>query len=57
MDSGTMKLQVPEVIMMITEEILLNFMRETAYKPMTYQELERHFAIKDAHEFREFLKR
>ncbi len=42
--------------MMITEEILLNFMRETAYKPMTYQELEQHFAIKDAHEFREFLK-
>lgn len=41
---------------MITEETLLNFMRETAYKPMTYQELEQHFAIEDAHEFREFLK-
>ncbi|KOR87549.1 ribonuclease R [Paenibacillus solani] len=41
---------------MITEEILLDFMRETAYKPMTYQELEQHFAIEDAHEFREFLK-
>lgn len=41
---------------MITEEILLDFMRETAYKPMTYQELEQHFAIDDAHEFREFLK-
>lgn len=31
-------------------------MRETAYKPMTYQELEQHFDIKDAEEFREFLK-
>jgi len=41
---------------MITEETLLNFMRETAYKPMTYQELEQHFAIEDAQEFREFLK-
>ncbi|MEJ9217188.1 ribonuclease R, partial [Paenibacillus glucanolyticus] len=41
---------------MITEQILLDFMRETAYKPMTYQELEQHFAIEDAHEFREFLK-
>ncbi|WP_342575678.1 ribonuclease R [Paenibacillus sp. FSL M8-0142] len=41
---------------MITEQILLDFMRETAYKPMTYQELEQHFAIEDAHDFREFLK-
>ncbi|GAB6928232.1 ribonuclease R [Paenibacillus sp. JCM 10914] len=41
---------------MITEQILLDFMRETAYKPMTYQELEQHFAIEDANEFREFLK-
>ncbi|WP_232436392.1 ribonuclease R [Paenibacillus rubinfantis] len=31
-------------------------MRETAYKPMTYQELEEHFGITDAGEFKEFLK-
>lgn len=42
--------------MMITEEIVLDLMRETDYKPMTYQELEKHFGISDAHEFREFLK-
>lgn len=41
---------------MITEQQLLDFMRETAYKPMTYQELEQHFDIKDAEDFREFLK-
>ncbi|MGS5017919.1 ribonuclease R [Paenibacillus sp. JJ1683] len=41
---------------MITEQQLLDFMRETAYKPMTYQELEQHFDVKDAEEFREFLK-
>lgn len=31
-------------------------MRETAYKPMTYQELEQHFEIQDADEFKQFLK-
>lgn len=41
---------------MITEAELLAFMRETAYKPMTYQELEEHFQITDAAEFKEFLK-
>jgi ribonuclease R len=41
---------------MITEHQLLDFMRETAYKPMTYQELEQHFEIQDAADFREFLK-
>ncbi|WP_213508454.1 ribonuclease R [Paenibacillus faecis] len=41
---------------MITEAELLAFMRETAYKPMTYQELEEHFQITDASEFKEFLK-
>lgn len=41
---------------MITEAQLLAFMRETAYKPMTYQELEEHFEIRDASEFKEFLK-
>lgn len=42
--------------MMITEEIILELMREPDYRPMTYQELEKHFGISDAHEFREFLK-
>ncbi|MDU0332508.1 ribonuclease R, partial [Paenibacillus sp. 3LSP] len=40
----------------ITEEDLLAFMRENAYKPMTYQELEEHFGITDAADFKEFLK-
>ncbi len=41
---------------MITEQELLDFMRETAYKPMTYQELEKHFEIKSAPEFKGFLE-
>ncbi len=41
---------------MVTEQELLDFMREKAYKPMTYQELEKHFQIEDADSFREFLK-
>ncbi|MDO7908529.1 ribonuclease R [Paenibacillus sp. JX-17] len=41
---------------MTTKQELLEFMRETAYKPMTYQELEQHFGIDDAAEFKEFLK-
>ncbi|WP_186438408.1 ribonuclease R [Cohnella terricola] len=41
---------------MCTEQELLNFMRETAYKPMTYKELEKHFGIEDAAEFKEFLR-
>ncbi|MEW4370973.1 ribonuclease R [Paenibacillus kandeliae] len=41
---------------MITEEQLLNFMRDTAYKPMTYQELEEHFQIEDASDFKELVK-
>ncbi|MDO3411477.1 ribonuclease R [Saccharibacillus sp. CPCC 101409] len=40
---------------MITEDMLLGFMRESAYKPMTYQELEQHFGIEDAEVFREFM--
>ena len=40
----------------ITDTDLLAFMRETAYKPMTYQELEEHFGIHDAGEFKSFLK-
>ncbi|MDQ0062126.1 ribonuclease R [Paenibacillus harenae] len=38
------------------EQELLDFMRETAYKPMTYQELEKHFGIEGAAEFKQFLK-
>ncbi|MFD0589737.1 ribonuclease R [Paenibacillus sp. GCM10027627] len=38
------------------EQELLDFMRETAYKPMTYQELEGHFGIEGAAEFKDFLK-
>lgn len=41
---------------MCTEQELLDFMRETAYKPMTYQELEKHFGIADAGEFKSFLR-
>lgn len=42
--------------MTITERDVLEFMRETAYKPMTYQELEQHFGIQDAGEFKAFLQ-
>lgn len=41
---------------LVTELELLDFMRETAYKPMTYQELEKHFELENAAEFRDFLK-
>lgn len=41
---------------MVTEQELLEFMRETAYKPMTYQELEKSFPMEDAEEFKQFLK-
>lgn len=40
---------------MITEQQLLDFMRDTTYKPMTYQELEQQFHIEDASEFKTFL--
>lgn len=40
----------------MTGQDILNFMRETAYKPMTYNELEKHFEIKDAVDFKDFLK-
>ncbi|WP_424768555.1 ribonuclease R [Paenibacillus sp. sgz302251] len=42
--------------MNMDEQGLLDFMRESAYKPMSYQELERHFGIEDAEEFKQFLK-
>lgn len=41
---------------MINENQLLEFMKEIAYKPMTYQELEQHFQITDAQDFKSFLK-
>ncbi|MDB4868388.1 MAG: rnr, partial [Cohnella sp.] len=41
---------------MCTEQELLEFMRETAYKPMTYQELEKHFGIDNADDFKSFLR-
>lgn len=40
----------------VTEQELLEFMREKAYKPMTYQELEQHFGVSDAVEFKELLR-
>jgi ribonuclease R len=40
---------------LVTEQELLNFMREKAYKPMTYQELEKHFEIGGAEDFKSFL--
>jgi ribonuclease R len=43
-----------EVTKMITQEILLDFMRETAYKPLTYEELVSHFAIEDSEAFKAF---
>ncbi len=41
---------------MITEQTILDLMQSPDYKPMTYQELEKHFGITDSSEFREFLK-
>ncbi|MFD2114942.1 ribonuclease R [Paenibacillus yanchengensis] len=38
------------------EQHILQFMQEVAYKPMTYQELEAHFAIADARSFKQFLQ-
>jgi ribonuclease R len=38
------------------EQVLLDFMREKAYKPMTYRELEQHFGIEDAAAFKAFLQ-
>ncbi|WP_231392143.1 MULTISPECIES: ribonuclease R [unclassified Paenibacillus] len=41
---------------MVTEQDILNFMHENAYKPMTYQELEKHFGIESAAGFKDFVK-
>lgn len=40
--------------MLITEQQLLDFMRETAYKPLTYDELINHFAIEQQADFTAF---
>ncbi len=37
------------------EQTILQFMREAAYKPMTYQELEDSFGLTDAEEYKQFL--
>jgi ribonuclease R len=44
------------VNILVTEQELLGFMRGTAYKPMTYVEMEKHFQINNADDFREFLQ-
>jgi ribonuclease R len=41
---------------MVTNKEILEFMQDNAYKPMTYQELEKHFGIGNAADFKEFLK-
>jgi len=41
---------------MINDIQLLDFMREKAYKPMTYQELEKQFGLTTAEEFKYFVK-
>lgn len=41
---------------MITEQRILEFMMEQAYKPMTYQELEKALEIKDSSEFKQLVK-
>lgn len=41
---------------MVNEQDILDFMREQAYKPMTYQELEKHFRLEDSEQFKEFLR-
>ncbi|MDQ1911395.1 ribonuclease R [Paenibacillus sp. GD4] len=42
--------------MNVTKQELVDFMKETAYKPMTYSELEKQFGIESAEEFKAFLK-
>lgn len=37
---------------LITQEILLDYMRETAYKPLTYDELISHFELSDSASFK-----
>ncbi len=45
-----------ELLSMIMESELLDFMRETAYKPMTVHELEKHYQIETADDFKQLQK-
>src|SRR5690625_477982 len=40
---------------MMTKAELLAFMREEAYRPMTYREMEEYFELPDAEAFKNFL--
>ncbi|WP_082927419.1 ribonuclease R [Paenibacillus oryzisoli] len=41
---------------MIKENEIISLMQEEAYKPMSYKELEKHFGIGSANEFKDFIK-
>ncbi|CAH1229793.1 Ribonuclease R [Paenibacillus allorhizoplanae] len=41
---------------MIKENEVVSLMQEEAYKPMSYKELEKHFGIGSANEFKDFIK-
>ncbi|BFT68834.1 hypothetical protein PAENIP36_02760 [Paenibacillus sp. P36] len=41
---------------MITDQDIISLMRDEAYKPMSYKELEKHFRIAGAEEFKDFIK-
>ncbi|WJH35718.1 ribonuclease R [Paenibacillus sp. CC-CFT747] len=41
---------------MVTEQELLELLHDEQYKPKTYQELEKHFHIDSAQDFKDFLK-
>lgn len=45
-----------KVMLVVTEQDILMFMREIAYRPMTYGELEKHYGINSAEDFKQFLK-
>ncbi|WP_207953127.1 ribonuclease R [Paenibacillus agricola] len=41
---------------MVQRDEILDYLKDTAYKPLTYQELEKHFQISGAQDFKKFLK-
>lgn len=41
---------------MIKEQEIIGLLQEEAYKPMSYKELEKHFGITGANEFKDFIK-
>lgn len=41
---------------MITNQDIISLMQDEAYKPMSYKELEKHFRIAGAEEFKDFIK-